>query len=133
MLSESSKRPLLGLCTIVALAVSTAPCRATTYYVDRSYPSASDSHNGRSLTTPWVSIGKAAVTMVAGDTVLVRGGTYLQRRDTAANPYMLSPFNSRFGPVLATQNSGTSGRPIVFKTYGSDSVIIRYDPVETGT
>ena len=133
MLSKSSTRQLLAYCTLAALALSAAPCRATLYYVDRNYSGASDSNSGRSLASPWLSIGKAAVTMVAGDTVLVRGGTYLQRRSTAANPYMLSPFNSRFGSVLATQNSGAAGRPIVFKTYGSDSVILRYDPAETGT
>ena len=47
--------------------------RAATYYVSTS---GNDGNNGTSLSTPWRTINKAAQTMVAGDTVYVRGGTY---------------------------------------------------------
>jgi len=99
---------------------------ATKFYVDQSNPNASDSNAGTSLSLPWSTIKKAALTMAAGDTTFVRGGTYLQTRTGAV------PTNDRFCSALETTNSGTASQPIVFKTYGTDSVIIKYSSSETG-
>ncbi|MGH8605351.1 MAG: fibronectin type III domain-containing protein, partial [Gammaproteobacteria bacterium] len=45
------------------------------YYVDTNHPSASDSNQGTE-TLPWKTIQKAANTLVAGDTVYIKQGTY---------------------------------------------------------
>lgn len=48
---------------------------ATTYYVDTNHPSASNSNPGTSA-APFKTIDKAAQIAQAGDTVIVKGGTY---------------------------------------------------------
>ena len=48
---------------------------AATYIVDRSHASADDANSG-TVDLPWRTIGKAAETVSAGDTVLIRAGTY---------------------------------------------------------
>jgi hypothetical protein len=61
---------------LATLANSSAA--ATTYYVDKTHPSASNSNPG-TQSAPWSSIQKGADTVVAGDTVIVRGGVYNER------------------------------------------------------
>lgn len=51
---------------------------ANTYYVDQSHASASDSNLG-TQTQPWLTIKHAAQTVQAGDTVIVKTGTYNER------------------------------------------------------
>src|SRR5689334_9873609 len=63
---------LVLICLNFALFGLTAT-QAATYYVSTT---GSDNNNGTSLSTPWRTINKAAQTMVAGDTVYIRGGTY---------------------------------------------------------
>jgi purple acid phosphatase-like protein/calcineurin-like phosphoesterase family protein/pectate lyase-like protein/fibronectin type III domain protein len=54
----------------------TARAAATpAYYVDTNHPSASDSNPGTEA-LPWKTIQKAANTLVAGDTVYIKQGTY---------------------------------------------------------
>jgi parallel beta-helix repeat protein len=79
---------------------------AATYYVDGSSlgGSCSDSNNGTDLTTPFCTIQKAASTTVAGDTANIRGGTY---RETVTPKF-----------------SGSSGSPITYQKYGSETPII---------
>lgn len=72
-----------------------------TYYVDLA---GSDSHDGLSLSTPFKTINKAAQTAVAGDTVLIRGGTY---RET-----------------VVPLNSGTAGNVITYQPYNGESVTV---------
>ncbi len=54
------------------------PYTPVTYYVDRSHPQASDGNPGTE-SAPWLTIQKAADTVLAGDTVLVKPGTYNER------------------------------------------------------
>jgi parallel beta-helix repeat protein len=70
----------------------------TTYYVRKD---GNDSNSGTSNTPggAWLTIQKAANTMLAGDTVLVQAGTYYE---------MVQP-----------ANSGTSGNPITYKAEGT--------------
>src|ERR1051325_7473065 len=73
-LSKTQTRYMKRIAVIIGLALaSSVGVRATTYYVSTS---GSDGNNGTSLSTPWRTINKAAQTMVAGDTVYIRGGTY---------------------------------------------------------
>ena len=66
----------------------------TTYYVATT---GSDSANGTSTSTPFATLQKAADVAGAGDTVLVRGGTYQQ--------------------IVEISKSGTSGNEITFDAY----------------
>ena len=64
-----------------------------TYYVDQNHPSASDANPG-SATQPWLTIAKAAEVASAGDTIVIKPGTYPER--------------------IQPQNSGAPGLPITF-------------------
>lgn len=71
------------------------------YYVS---PDGSDSNRGTE-TQPWESIQKAAVSASPGSTVFIKAGTYYER--------------------INIKVSGTSAeKPIIFKNYNSDKVII---------
>jgi hypothetical protein len=74
---------------------------AATYYVDQSNPAASDSNPG-TAGLPWLTIGRAANTLQAGDTVIVKPGTYPER--------------------VVPQNSGAPGAAITFRAEPSRSV-----------
>jgi uncharacterized membrane protein YgcG len=74
-----------------------------TYYVDAAI--GNDSNAGTSIGSPWLTVQKAGDVAVAGDTCFIRSGTY----DTL---------------VLAA--SGTSGNPITFKNYPSESPVLNY-------
>lgn len=93
---------------------------AATYYVATT---GTDGNPG-TLASPWRTIGKAAALMVAGDTVLVRGGTYNQTRTNT----------DRYLPAINVANSGTSGNPITFKAYDqvAEPVTITYGGGVTG-
>ncbi len=73
---------------------------ANTYYVATS----GDDTNSGMATQPWASIQKAANTLIAGDTVFIKAGTYTER--------------------VIIQNTGTSNDNIVFSNYQNDTVII---------
>ncbi len=62
-----------------------------------------DSNPG-TLTAPWRTLAKANTTLRAGDTVLVRGGTYHER--------------------IAPAQSGASGSPLVYRASPGEQVII---------
>ena len=77
--------------------------QAIDYYVDQNHPSANDQNSG-TMDRPWKTITKANQTLVAGDTVYIKAGTY--------NSY------------IAPNNSGTSSNRITYRNYGSDTVTI---------
>lgn len=71
------------------------PLSATTYYVDNTNGSASNSNAGTSPALPWLTVAKCASTIVADDICTIQtGGSY----DEAVTPV----------------NSGTSGHPITY-------------------
>jgi parallel beta-helix repeat protein len=72
----------------------------TTYYVS---PTGSDSNPGTEA-QPWRTIQKAADTLVAGDTVYIKAGTYQER--------------------VIPQNSGSAGNYIVYAAYPGHTVTI---------
>ena len=74
----------------------------TVYYVDTAR--GNDRNDGRSISTAWRTIAKANLSLRAGDTVFIRGGTYQES---------ISPVNS-----------GIPGNPISYKKYQSENVII---------
>ncbi len=88
---------------VLALAVLALPASATTYYVDRSHPAASNSNPGTEA-LPWLTIQHAADTLVAGNTVLVKAGTYPER--------------------VTITRSGAAGQEIVFAAYPGHTVTL---------
>lgn len=86
---------------------------AVEYYVDQNHLSASDSNAGTSESLPWLTLGKAASTMVAGDTTYVKTGTYTP---TYSGQWYI--------PDVNPMNSGTAGNPITFRVYTGNTVTI---------
>ena len=92
---------LIGLAVILwAVAASV---EAATYYVDQGAPDASDENPGTEG-QPWRTLGKAADSAVAGDTVWIKAGVY---RET-----------------LHVTKSGEPGKSIVFQAFGDHPVMI---------
>src|SRR4051812_11569399 len=93
---------------ILSAALATF-ARAAVYYVDAANGNDS-SATPTLISTPWATISKAANTMVAGDTVLIRGGTY---RET-----------------VTVLHSGTAGNLINFQAYPGETPVITGADVE---
>lgn len=98
------------------LASSTAACATApvgnAFYVS---PSGSDSNPG-TLAAPWATIGKAAATLSAGQTVYLRAGTYAEN--------MSGPCTTSYN-VVTFARSGASGEPITISGYpGEESNVI---------
>jgi hypothetical protein len=80
-----------------------APVVGTQYYVSSA---GNDSNNGTTTGTPWLTLSKVnGFTFSAGDTISFNGG------DT-------------FAGTLTPPNSGTSGHPITFNSYGTGQATI---------
>jgi hypothetical protein len=78
-----------------------------TYYVAIN---GDDSAPGTTIGQPWRTLEKAAGTLQAGDTVLIRGGVYVsERRD----------------PQIEPVSSGTPDRYITYKAYPGESVTLQ--------
>ncbi len=84
---------------------------AATYYVDQNNVGCGDSNNGSEI-SPWCTITKAATTMIAGDTAIIKAGTYRE----SINP----------------SNSGTDGSPITFQAADGETVIASGGKLKTG-
>ncbi len=77
-----------------------ALCRAATYFVS---PEGSDENPGTEA-RPWRTIGKAAETLLAGDTVYIKTGTYRER--------------------VAPRNGGSAGMYITYAAYPGAAVTL---------
>ncbi len=87
------------------LIILLLPCLswAATYYVDQNHPEASDTNPGTE-SLPWLTIQKAADTIISGDTVYIKEGIY----------------NEQVIPL----NSGSYGNYITYLAYPGDTVTI---------
>jgi hypothetical protein len=103
------------------------PAAAETYYVA---PDGDDGHPGTEA-EPWLTIQKAADTMVAGDTTIVKAGTYTESGNT--NRAMITPAGSgepgslvtfRADPGDAVIIDGRGGRQFAFELNGLDYIRI---------
>lgn len=74
---------------------------AATYYIAKT----GNDNNPGTEASPWLTIQKAANTMVAGDTVYVKQGTYTER--------------------ITPKNSGSPGKYITYQNYPGHKVIIQ--------
>ena len=82
---------------IILILMLTCPLMATTYYVAKS----GNNNNAGTQAAPWLTIGKAASTMVAGDKVIVSAGTYAEK---------VTPANSGTSSARITYEADFSGR-----------------------
>jgi len=89
----AGRRSLAAALASTLLALAPA-ARGATYYV--APPPAGDDGNDGSIELPWATLQHAAGEVVAGDTVLVRGGSYdgghFTTSGTAAAPIRLAAF-----------------------------------------
>ena len=92
----------------IILFIISFSVHANTYYVATN---GNDTNIGTE-TQPWKTIQKAANSIVAGDTVLVKSGTYNER--------------------IIIQNSGTLNNYIVFSNYQNDTVSINGNGISWG-
>ena len=99
------KRYLLLIVFLLSL-----PAWATTYYVDNCVAVGSDSDNGTSTSTPWLTIAHVnAQTFNAGDSVLFRN-------------------TCTWAEQLTPPSSGSAGNNITFSSYGTGAI-----PIITGS
>jgi hypothetical protein len=95
--------------TVMMLALTISiPTQARDYYVDQNHSAADDSNAG-TMDHPWKTIKKANATLVAGDVVYIKRGTYTS--------------------YIAPAHSGTSEKRITYRNYGTDVVTIRDAPL----
>ena len=91
------------LSSVLFVFLAAFTLHAAEYCVWPTAPGASDDGPGTAH-KPWKTIAKAAASVQAGDTVLIHAGTY---------------------PEMVTINAaGTAARPIVFRAFGDDEVIL---------
>ncbi|MBN1154716.1 right-handed parallel beta-helix repeat-containing protein [candidate division KSB1 bacterium] len=74
-MQKSTIKKLLTFITITILTITPLTTQASTYYVNCNTNMASDINPG-TLILPWLTIGRAIETAVAGDTVYIRAGEY---------------------------------------------------------
>jgi hypothetical protein len=91
---------LVSLQCIIFPTATNVSAASTTYYVAKN---GLDSNPGTE-SQPWLTIQKAARTLVAGNTVLVKTGTYKEK--------------------VTPANSGTSGNLITYKAYPGNTPIL---------
>ena len=103
----SNKVDMLRFTLVVVILIIAIPlqAQANVFYVDQSHPVANDMNPG-TIDLPWKTINKANQTLVAGDTVHIKAGTYTN---------YINPVNS---------GASDSAR-ITYNNYGSDVVLIK--------
>lgn len=114
-LEDCRRRTLnaLSISFLVALLFCFSLSKAfagTTYYVSTS---GDDANTGNSLSAPLRNINTAMKKAVAGDTVLVRGGTYREQ-------------------VEIVSGGGSSGNYVTLANYGGETPILKGSDVVTG-
>jgi len=106
------KRFFIGAAITTALiGLSALSADAAVYYVDTNHPKASDTNPG-TPELPWKTIQKAADSMVAGDAVFVKNGTYRE--------------------CIRPKNTGTAGKPITYAAFKGHAPVIKGSDVVTG-
>ncbi|MHC4404274.1 MAG: NosD domain-containing protein, partial [Planctomycetota bacterium] len=107
-----SRTVVIALSWVALAVVPAGSLPAETYYVDQSHPQASDDHAGTEE-SPWKTMNHAATVLQAGDTVLVKEGTY----NVGTSPGWAAP-------AVGPSHSGTEDNPITFKACPGHRVTI---------
>jgi len=108
----SSNNTNIKTILIIIFLLLTITLNAATYYVATT---GNDANLG-TISSPWLTWGKAASTAIAGDTVYFRGGTY-----TGNSNYLMNP------------NSGTAGNYICFFNYPGETPILDFNSYTPGS
>ena len=117
--SQQSNRRAGAAIGLVIFIVSSSFSHATTLYIDskldreftRTYSVTNRNSRGADGEA-YKTIGAAAQVAKAGDVVLIRGGTYNSSESANQND------------ILWPRHSGTQGRPITFKAYEKEEVVL---------
>jgi len=104
-LKNKINMPNIALIFLLLAVTSPIFAQAGDYYVDTNNGSASDSNPG-TASQPWKTITKANQTLIAGDTVYIKAGTY----------------SSYIAPTRA---GASENARITYKNYGTDTVTIQ--------
>lgn len=103
--SLSCRRLIVSsIALIVITLMGGSPLLATTYYVSTSGNDSYTAGQAVNIATPWRTIQRAASSMAAGDTCLIRAGTYEE--------------------TVTPSSSGSSSALVTFQAYGTESVTI---------
>lgn len=100
---------LLAAALLSFFTLAPNPAHSATYYVS---PSGNDANNGLSLSAPFRTVYQGVARAAAGDTVLIRGGTY---REEVPMP-----------------KGGSAGNYITVAAYGSEVPVLKGSDVVTG-
>jgi hypothetical protein len=103
-MGRKSRAAWLTVGTLLVMLAISGWAEAIEYYVDQNHPSASDQNPG-TVDRPWKTFAKANSTLVAGDVVYVKQGTY--------NSY------------IAPANSGSYSNRITYRNFGADTVTVQ--------
>jgi hypothetical protein len=104
---------------ILLLTGFISPAFSTIYYVANN---GSDTNPG-TITQPFLTIQRAQTAVVAGDTVYIRGGTYVM---TTAQ---IAQYNSIWAYVTLLNKSGTSGHRINYWAYPGEQPVFDYSNI----
>jgi hypothetical protein len=97
---------------IVILLLFSLIGNATTYYVS----TAGNDGNAGTLVSPWLTWHYAMNELAAGDTLFIRGGTYMASDNTF--------WDGQYAGVVVIQKEGTSLNPIVVRAYNNEVPIL---------
>lgn len=106
----------LGYFTIIVLVLSYFQTYAAIYYVA---PTGSDNNKG-SITSPFLTIQRSQDAVNAGDTVYIRGGTYMMTENQIALKSNIFAF------VTHLNKSGTAGKMIKYWAYPGEKPVFNY-------
>ena len=104
----------------LCLLVFSLPLFATVYYVANN---GNDANTGN-IDQPFLTISRAQTSVVAGDTVYIRGGTYVM---TTAQ---VSTYSSIWAYVTLLNKSGTSGNRINYWAYPGEKPVFDYSNIK---
>lgn len=113
----SSLRPIAALC---ALLLSAIPAGATDFFVA---PTGSDEQPG-TKDLPFATIQRAQKAASPGDTVFIRGGTYVMREDHIAKTNRLHAY------VTHLDKSGKPGAPIRYWAFPGEVPVFDFSGVK---
>src|SRR5438874_4539075 len=103
-------------------------CQGTVYYVAPTGGGGSDSNPG-TIDQPWATLKHATLSVHAGDTVYLRGGTYTNTT-TPTNPDNAIGNEGGIGACTYGMCTGTAANPITFAAYPGETPVISHG---TGT
>ncbi|MEN9576434.1 MAG: hypothetical protein RL514_4289 [Verrucomicrobiota bacterium] len=106
------KLPAFLLCVLLAASVLAAGA-GTSWYV----APAGDDQSPGSLEQPFATVQRAQQAAAAGDTVFLRGGTYLMREAQIARRKGI------FASLMVLDKSGAPDRPITYRAYPGEQPV----------